>query len=247
MGAYGTTAMHHWRSRTRSRRFANLGGRQRSIRVVIADNHRAMCEGLSAIFQTSARVAAVGIAGDRLGTLDAVGRTMPDIVLLDLDMPGGGLETALQLSVRFPAVKIIMLTACDDEMMMMHAYRLGAVGYLVKGLRARELLSAIGRVFAGESEIAPGVARKILAASNVRSTSADEEPFAVCLSPLERRILERIVAGDDGVATARQLDLPTHLAGHYVMNILHKLHARHRVRAVLDGSLSTRSVLRSLN
>lgn len=206
-----------------------------------------MCEGLAAIFQTSPGITAVAIAGDRLGTLDAVGRTMPDIVLLDLDMPGGGLETALQISVRYPAVKIIMLTACDDEVMMMHAYRQGAVGYLVKGLRARELLIAIGRVFAGESDIASGVAQKILTASNEPAAATEEATFAVSLSTLEAKILERTASGDDAETTARQLCVPTHLVGHYVMNILHKLHARHRVRAVLDGSTSTRGVLRSLN
>lgn len=207
-----------------------------AARVVIIDDHAILCEGLSSAFDATDDFAVVGTACDRLGALELVGREMPDLVLLDVNIPGSGIETAKQISSRFPSIKILMLSAYDDEYYIGLSLRAGASGYLLKGVEAHELIDTARMILAGGCLIPASVAAQMLGSQRcVQSLKSEAATYHVKLTEREEKILGFISQGCSNSEIAGNMEITERTVKHYVSNILQKLHVRNRVEAAIVG------------
>jgi DNA-binding NarL/FixJ family response regulator len=159
---------------------------------------------------------------------------LPDVILLDIDMPGGGLNAVRAIAAACPVIKIVMLTVSDNEEHVMDAFKSGAHAYVLKGVAARELVSILHTVWAGEGYVSPTLAANLL--SEMTSTDARELPPPSVFEELtgrERQILELIAVGASNKEIGQRLHLTEKTVKYYVTNILQKLHVRNRVEAAL--------------
>ena len=188
------------------------------IRIVIADDHPLFREGVSHSLAAEPDLAVVGQAESGEETLRLAMDLVPDVVLLDIGMPGwGGLVTVEKLSQACPATKVVMLTAYDDEDRLLAAFKGGARGYVVKGVPARDLANIVRLVAAGDVYVSRSLAASLLSE----------------LSERERNILSLVAEG----LTNREIGERVHLAEktvkNHMTNILGKLRVRSRVEAAL--------------
>lgn len=134
-----------------------------TVRVLIADDHTVLRSGLRLLLQTQPDLQVVGEAGDGIQALERIRQLKPDVVLLDLTMPGlDGLDTLRRLTAEMPWVKVMVLTMHDEAELVRSALTAGARGYVLKRAADTELLTAIRQVAAGESYVYPSLAAKLL-------------------------------------------------------------------------------------
>ena len=211
------------------------------IRLVIIDDHPIFREGVASILGSEPDIE---ILGQGVTADDAVQLTrdlLPDVILLDINMPGGGLNAAETISTSFPVVKIIMLTGADEKEIVVAALKAGAQAYVLKGVAARELNNIIHTVYAGEGYVSPSLAASLLS----EMTSLRRQPHTIKddfeeLTERERQILELIAVGTSNKEIGQKLFLTEKTIKHYVTNILQKLHVRNRVQAALLAQEKTR-------
>jgi len=200
------------------------------IRILVADDHPLFREGVVHSLSSEPDIAVVGQAASGEEALRLARDLLPDVVLLDVAMPGwGGLATAAKLATACPAIKVVMLTVVEDEDKLLAAFSAGARGYVLKGVSARELADVVRGVERGEVYVSPSLAAGILIAlTHGRATDPLGE-----LTEKEREILELVGEG----LTNREIGERVHLAEktikHYITNILQKLQVRSRVEAAL--------------
>jgi two-component system, NarL family, nitrate/nitrite response regulator NarL len=152
----------------------------------------------------------------------------PDVCLLDIAMPGGGLIAAREITGSLPQTKVVMLTVSEDEDDLLAAMKSGASGYVLKGAAGSELMNVLKTVNAGEVYVAPGLAWGLLREmSRPRSAPLDE------LSTREREVLELVAAGLSNQEIGERLGLAEKTIKHYMTSILGKLRVRSRVEAAL--------------
>lgn len=202
--------------------------------LVHIDDHPLFREGVTTILGMEPDIEIVG-QGETME--DAVRLTrdlLPDLLLLDVNIPGGGLKAAESISREYPVVKIIMLTGSPDEDNLVAALRAGAQAYVLKGVSARELVGILHTVLAGEGYVTPTLAANLLMemASSTPNTPARGEGLNE-LTEREREILELIATGKSNKQIALQLHLAEKTIKHYVTNILQKLQVNSRVQAAL--------------
>ncbi|MGH7907913.1 MAG: response regulator [Candidatus Binataceae bacterium] len=192
------------------------------IRVLLADDHRLVREGLRAILERECEIAGEAATGEEAFALAA--KTHPHVIVLDIGMPGiGGLAAAHRLSRITPAPKIIILSQFDDEEYVLEALgEAGAAGYLVKTDAATELLGAIRTVHAGKHYVSPSVAHVVLSKLN-RPKSG---PAAVALTQREREVLKLISEGAAAKEIARRLGISPKTAQAHRENLKQKLNLR---------------------
>jgi len=204
------------------------------IHVVIVDDHPLFRDGVA---QTLAASPDIEIVGQGASAEDAVRLTrdlLPDVLLLDITIPGGGLSAAQTIAAAYPVIKIVMLTASEDEDNLTSALRAGAKAYILKGVSARELVSIIRGVFAGEVYVTPGLATSLLMEMTRKPSGA--RPAISLLDELterERQILELVAIGASNKEIGQKLYLSEKTVKHYMTNILQKLQVRNRVEAAL--------------
>ena len=206
------------------------------INLVIVDDHPLFREGVIAILGAEADMEIVGQGVTAQDALQLMHDLLPDIIILDVNIPGSGLNAARMISTQFPVVKIIMLTGSADEDDVLAALKAGVEAYVLKGVAARELIGIIHTVQAGESYVTPTLAASLL--MEMTAISQDERPAAVnepidALTGREREILELIADGKSNKEIGQQLFLTEKTIKHYVTNILQKLRVRNRVQAAL--------------
>ena len=204
-----------------------------TIRIVLVDDHPLFREGVAYTLaaQTDMAVVAQGESGDEAVRLAAT--CAPDVVLLDLNIPGGGIEAARAIAAAQPATRVIMLTASVDEDDLVAAMAAGARGYILKGVAARELVSIVRRVHGGEGYVAPALAASLLSGIGRRPAStAPPDPLAA-LTERERQILDQVAAGLSNKEVAAKLHLSEKTVKHYMTIIMEKLGVRNRVEAAL--------------
>ncbi|MDW4550778.1 response regulator transcription factor [Defluviimonas sp. D31] len=203
------------------------------IRVVIADDHPLYREGVARSLADDSGIAVVGQGQDADSAVELVARTRPDVVLLDLSMPGGGGIAALRrIMAQDAPPKVAMLTVSEEDDDVMQALKAGAVGYVLKGVGARELVAIVKDVARGQSYVSPSLAARILGAMQAGGATATADPLDD-LSKREEEILRLVAAGKSNKEVGRALDLQEKTVKHYMTSILQKLHVRNRVEAAV--------------
>ncbi|MCH7983069.1 MAG: response regulator transcription factor [Chloroflexi bacterium] len=201
------------------------------IRVLIADDHPVVRSGLRALIETETGMEIVGDAADGKEAIEKAGQLLPDIVLLDLMMPGvSGLEAIEGIRQHNSDIHILVLTSFDQDDLLFPAIKAGAHGYLLKDSSPEDLLRAIRQVSRGESSLHPTIARKLI---REFSGSAQETNPAVPLSKREHDVLELLALGLSNQEIANSLTISERTARKHVSNILDKLHVSNRTQAAL--------------
>jgi DNA-binding NarL/FixJ family response regulator len=202
-------------------------------RVLIADDHAAFRGGLRAALETAADLVVVGEADTGEQAVRRTADLGPDVVLMDVNMPGvGGIEATRRIVDAAPHVAVLVLTMHDDDETVFAAVRAGARGYLVKGARRTELLRAVRAVVAGEAIFGPGVARRLMAYFARAAPRPDPDAFPE-LTDREREILELIAAGHSNAEITASLVLSPKTVRNHVSNIFSKLQVRDRAEAIV--------------
>jgi DNA-binding NarL/FixJ family response regulator len=201
------------------------------IRVVVADDHPLFREGVIASLAVDGGVTVVGQADDAEGAFRLACEHRPDVVLLDVSMPGDGLRAASRIVTACPGTRVVMLTVSEDEDDLLAAMQAGASGYVLKGISARELSSVVRSVHAGQRYVPPGLAFGLLREMS-QPHARTNDPLAA-LSPREREVLGLVAAGLNNQEIAQQLGLAEKSVKHHMSSILKKLHVRGRVEAAL--------------
>jgi DNA-binding NarL/FixJ family response regulator len=203
-----------------------------TIRVLIADDHGAFRAGLRAALDTAGDVRVVGEAATGEAAISGSSALQPDVVLMDVNMPGiDGIEATRRIVDASPHIAVLVLTMHDDDDTVFAAVRAGARGYLLKGAQRAELLRGIRAVVAGEAIFGPGVARRLVdffARPAPRADTAFPE-----LTTREREILDLIGAGRSNSEITDRLVLSPKTVRNHISNIFSKLQVRDRSEAIV--------------
>jgi DNA-binding NarL/FixJ family response regulator len=204
------------------------------LRVVIADDHPIVREGLSALLSSVPGFEVVALARTGRDAIQEVVLHRPDVALLDLQMPElDGFAATRQIARSAPEVAVLVLTMHDDDESVFTAMRAGARGYLVKGAEQEEILGAIRAVAAGEAIFGPAVAQRVLAFfSGAPPASSDAFPE---LTDRERRILDLLAAGLTNAEIGRRLSLAPKTVANHVSSIFVKLQVAGRAQAIIKA------------
>jgi DNA-binding NarL/FixJ family response regulator len=209
-------------------------------RIVIVDDHALFREGLATILSAEDDLEVVGQGGSADEAIHLAKDLSPDIILLDLDMPGGGLKAAKVISTEMGETKIVVLTASEEDNNLINSLKIGADAYILKGVAARELLRILRMVIDGESYVPPALAASMLLEMNMSKTNPKKEvenPID-SLTGREKEILEGIASGLSNKEIGQKLFLSEKTVKHYITIILQKLQVRNRVEAALMAQRS---------
>jgi DNA-binding NarL/FixJ family response regulator len=203
------------------------------IRVVLADDHAVVRQGIRQFLETGGNIAVVAEASDGLEAVQLIREHRPDVAVLDIQMPGqSGIEVTRRLRAeRFP-VGILILTAFDDEPYIRAVLQAGANGYVLKTADAQEIVEAVQAVNEGKSALDPAIARKLM------SQLARPEAVMTSVEPLTERELEvlRLAAkGYTNKAIGAQLSISDRTVQGHLAKIYDKLHSASRTEAVMRG------------
>lgn len=204
------------------------------IRIVIADDHPLYREGVARSLMEDAGLSVVGQAQDAPSAVELTRRLAPDLLLLDISMPGGGGLAALREVRALPKPPVIaMLTASEEDDEVMQALKAGALGYVLKGVGARDLIGIVKDLARGQSYVSPVLAARLLAAMRDGGTAARQANPLADLSKREEDILRLVAEGRSNKEIGLSLDLQEKTVKHYMTSILQKLHLRNRVEAAV--------------
>jgi NarL family two-component system response regulator LiaR len=200
-----------------------------TIRVLIADDHTVVRKGIRTLLLTEPGLEVVGEAADGVEADALYRRLLPDVLLLDLQMPRrGGIEVITELKQDFPEVHILVLTSSSDEEVVLTAVQSGALGYLMKDSTPEELVEAIRAVHNGRPFLQPSVAFKFMQAMK-RPSATLEEP----LTGREREILRHVAHGLSNQEIADRLTISERTVRTHISHILDKLDLENRTQAAL--------------
>ncbi|MBI3244619.1 MAG: response regulator transcription factor [Chloroflexi bacterium] len=203
------------------------------IRVLLADDHALFREGLATILAAQPDFEVVGEAGDGLEALVKARELVPDLILMDIEMPGfDGLEATRQIVQELPAVIVVMLTVRGEDEKLFEAIKGGAQGYLLKNIYSRQILDMLRGAVRGEAALTPAMASHVLEEFRRLSQRVPGEQSAA-LTRREQEVLSLVAEGatDQEIADALYLSLNT--VKSHMRNILAKLHVSSRQEAVL--------------
>ena len=203
------------------------------IRLVIVDDHSIFREGMLSVLSTEPDIEIVGQGENAEDAVRLARELLPDIIFLDISMPGGGLNAAQTIVENYPVVKIIILTGSEGEAHVMTALKTGARAYVLKGLAARELVNILHTVQSGEVYVTPTLAASLLSEITTGSRNEPSQSTFDKLTEREHEILALIAAGTSNKEIGLQLHLTEKTVKHYVTNILQKLQVHNRVQAAV--------------
>jgi len=206
----------------------------RKTRVLLADDHALFREGLAGIIASQPDMEVVGEAGDGVEAVIKAEALKPDLILMDIQMPGlDGLEATRKITKSLPDVAVIILTVREEPERLFTAIKNGARGYLLKNMRAREMITLLQGVVQGEAPIAPAVAVHMLEEFRRLSRLAPDEGEVEggSLTEREQAVLGLAAAGKTDKEIAQELSLSLHTVKTHMRNILSKLQVSNRRQA----------------
>jgi DNA-binding NarL/FixJ family response regulator len=219
------------------------------LRVLLVDDHALFRKGIASLLSGRQDLTVVGEAEDGIDAVRIAQQTMPDIILMDVNMPNrDGLETTKIIRREMPHVQIVMLTVSDDDDDLFEAIKNGAKGYLLKDLEPQQLYKMLDGIRQGEAAISGAMASKILQefrrpeqGQTQSSRQVDE------LTPREIEVLEQVVTGATNKEIGQTLNITENTVKIHLRNILEKLQVQNRiqaaVQAVRDGLVEDESIL----
>jgi DNA-binding NarL/FixJ family response regulator len=203
------------------------------IHVLICDDQEVVQEGLRVILSSASGIEVVGVAQDGAEALELIPQCRPDIVLMDLKMPGiNGIQATRQIRNQYPQIRVLVLTTYDADEWVFDAIRSGATGYLLKDTPAEALIAAVRGTIEGKTHVDPAVAGKLFAQISQSSVSPDSS-IAAELSDRERKVLRLLARGLSNAEIARQLHLSEGTVRNYVSAVLAKLGVSDRAQAAI--------------
>ena len=204
-----------------------------ALRIFVAEDHPLFRRGVVSLLSSVPDFEVVGEATSGGEAVVRATRLQPDVVLMDLQMPGGdGIEATREIARKSPDVRVLVVTLFEDDDSVFMALRAGARGYILKDADEEELARAIRAVGRGEAIFSPAVAERVLAYFASSSPAAQPQAFP-SLTDREREILNLIARGHPNPAIARELSLSTKTVGNYVSNIFTKLQVADRAQAMI--------------
>ena len=204
------------------------------IRVLLVDDHALFRKGIASLLAAEPGFEVVGEAGDGLQAVALAKELMPDVIVMDVNMPrASGLDATRKITEALPYVKIVMLTVSEDDQDLFDAVRCGAHGYLLKKIEPKALFDTLRGVMRGEASISRMMAAKLMGeirrdAANRTGSGANPNP---ALSPREIGVLELVTEGKSNKEIAATLGIAENTVKNHLKNILEKLHLENRVQA----------------
>lgn len=203
------------------------------IRVFLADDHKVFREGIRLLLEKRLDMEVIGEADDGRETVTKVSQLMPDVVLMDITMPGlNGLEATRQIKQKYPSIKVLMLTMHETDQYLSGMLEVGACGYLVKTVTSQELASAIRAVHHGDVYLYPSIARMLVEDFLRRGKSGEERANYDGLTPREREILRYIAEDKQNREIAQLLYISVSTVQAHRANLMEKLGAHDRTQLV---------------
>lgn len=204
-----------------------------NIRIVLVDDHPLFREGVATTLAEEADIEIVGQGESADDAVRLVNELLPDIILLDISMLGGGIVAARQITEVYPVVKIVMLTVSEHDDDVLAALQAGARGYILKGIGGDDLIDIVRSVNKGESYVSPDLAARLLVEMQ-NGAGPNEPPESLAgLTTREEQILKHVSHGLSNKEIGRELSLQEKTVKHYMTNILQKLQVRNRVEAAI--------------
>ena len=203
-----------------------------TLRILVAEDHPLFRKGMISLLSSVPEFEVVGEATSGKEAIARAGELQPDVVLMDLQMPGGnGIEATREIVHESPSIRVLVITLFEDDDSVFMALRAGARGYVLKDADEEELVRAIRAVGRGEAIFSPAVAERVLA---YFAGSPRAAPLAFpTLTDREREILNLIARGYPNPSIAKELSLSTKTVGNYVSNIFTKLQVADRAQAMI--------------
>jgi two-component system, NarL family, nitrate/nitrite response regulator NarL len=205
------------------------------IRVAVIDDHPLFREGVVNMLTSVDDIEVVGQGSTAAEALKIAQEFAPNVMLLDIALPGGGVEAAGSIARACPNVRIIMLTASEDEQDVASALQAGARGYILKGSSGREVVETLRAIVEGNSYVAPNLAARLLMKQTKRIEAVvDQNPHD--LTSREEEIFALVAQGMSNKEVARSFKCTERTVKHHMTNIMQKLNVRNRVQAVMKFS-----------
>ena len=202
------------------------------VSIVFVDDHPILLSGLGHLFDLDPDFKVLGFGTNAGDAVDMADRLAPDLIVLDLNMPGKILDAMRTISVRSPRTRMLVFTAVTNVDLAASALEAGAQGYVLKGSGVDELFDAIHAVNAGETFISPGFASKLVAGirtSNMRRTKTE----ALRLNSREEQIMRLLLRGATNREIAQALAISDKTVKHYMTTLMQRLNVRNRIEVVL--------------
>jgi len=207
-----------------------------TTRVVIADDHPLFRAGVrERLEKPETGIEVVGEASDGQEACELVGRLRPDVVLLDISMPGiNGIEATRKIKAEWPEVGVLILTLYDDEQYVYALIDAGAAGYLLKTTDGSQLADAVQRIRQGEAVLSPGITQKVLRRATSDRRVAEQHRSSP-LSEREQEVLQLAARGASNKLIARELQVSVRTVHAHMRNVFSKLDVASRTEAVMVG------------
>jgi two-component system, NarL family, response regulator DevR len=205
----------------------------RKTRILLVDDHAIVRLGLMTLLNDQPDMEVVAEASTAAEAVRAVEQSKPDVVLMDIRLPGeGGIEATRQVTSRFPDSKVVMLTSFADDELLIRAISAGAVGYVLKQVGNEELLRAIRAAARGEASLDPSTTARLLSRVREVDRKSEEDAFRE-LSDREMDVLIHVARGKTNAEIGKILNLSEKTVGNYIGTMFEKLHLNNRIELAI--------------
>ncbi|MCL4304211.1 MAG: response regulator transcription factor [Anaerolineae bacterium] len=206
------------------------------MRILLVDDHILFRKGIASLISSRKEMKIVGEASDGIEAVRIARETMPDVILMDINMPNrNGLETVKIIKEEMPHVEVVMLTVSDNDEDLFQAIKNGAKGYLLKNLEPQQLYEMLDRVRQGEAPLSGAMAAKILQEFRQPPPEVKQREVTDELTSREIEVLEEVVKGASNKEIADLLNITENTVKIHLRNILEKLHVQNRIQAAVHA------------